>query len=158
MIFSRFYPIFHFLSAASTSYAIIGGISVGSVCIATADVSVHRHMSSVKRRLERTSPSIFTPLFSQFNLLIMLYNAAVNSLGEMVSPCLTPLLIMISSLSLFRCTVTELSVYSAFLCTRLLFLVLAMMSILLGFVLSRMPSRNPRNQHTVVCCIHGTSL
>ena len=31
-----------------------------------------------------------------------------------------------------------------------------MMSILLGFVLSRMPSRNPRKQHTVVCCIHGT--
>ena len=22
----------------------------------------------------------------------------------------------------------------------------------------RMPSRNPRKQHTVVCCIHGTSL
>ena len=46
---------------------------------------------------------------------------------------------------------------SGFLCTHLLFLVLAMMSILLGFVLNRMPSRNPRKQHTVVCCIHGTS-
>ena len=42
--------------------------------------------------------------------------------------------------------------------THLLFLVLAMMSILLGFVLSRMPSRNPRKQHTVLCCIHGTYL
>ena len=31
-----------------------------------------------------------------------------------------------------------------------------MMSVLLGFVLSRMHSRNPRKQHTVVCCIHGT--
>ena len=46
---------------------------------------------------------------------------------------------------------------SGFLCTHLLFLVLAMMSILLGFVLNRMSSRNPRKQHTVVCCIHGTS-
>ena len=42
-------------------------------------------MSSAKRRLERNSPSIFTPLFSQFNLLNMLSNVAVNSLGEMVS-------------------------------------------------------------------------
>ena len=41
----------------------------------------------------------------------MLSNVAVNSLGEMVSPCLTPLLILIFSLSLCRCTVTELSVY-----------------------------------------------
>ena len=49
-------------------------------------------MSSAKRRLERNnSPSIFTPLFSQFNLLNMLSSVAVNSLGEMVSPCLTPL-------------------------------------------------------------------
>ena len=71
-------------------------------------------MSSAKRRLERNSPSIFTPLFSQFNLLNMLSNVAVNSLGEMVSPCLTPLLILIFSLSLCRCTVTELSVYMSF--------------------------------------------
>ena len=41
----------------------------------------------------------------------MLSNVAVNSLGEMVSPCLTPLLILIFSLSLCRCSVTELSVY-----------------------------------------------
>ena len=71
-------------------------------------------MSSAKRRLERNSPSIFTLLFSQFNLLNMLSNVAVNSLGEMVSPCLTPLLILISSLSLCICTVTELSVYMSF--------------------------------------------
>ena len=80
----------------------------------------------------------------------MLSNVAVKSLGEMVSPCLTPLLILIFSLSLCRYTITEMSVcHSGFLCTHLLFLVLAMMSILLGFVLSRMPSRNPRKQHTV---------
>ena len=41
----------------------------------------------------------------------MLSNVAVHSLGEMVSPCLTHLLILIFSLSLCRCTVTELSVY-----------------------------------------------
>ena len=40
----------------------------------------------------------------------------------------------------------------------LAFLVLAMMSVLLGFVLNRMPSRNPRKQHTVVCCIFIPTL
>ena len=59
-----------------------------SICCSSCSVSVHRNMSSAKRRLERNSPSIFTPLFSQFNLLNMLSNVAVNSLGEMVSPCL----------------------------------------------------------------------
>ena len=128
-----------------------------SICCSSCGVSVHRNMSSAKRRLERNSPSIFTPLFSQFNLLNMLSNVAMNSLGEMVSPCLTPLLILIFSLSLCRCTVTELSVcLSGFLCTHLLFLVLAIMSILLGFVLNRMPSRNPRKQHTGVC--HNTLI
>ena len=85
-----------------------------SICCSYCGVSVHRNMSSAKRRLERNSPSISTPLFSQFNLLNMLSNVAVNSLGEMVSPCLTPLLILIFSLSLCRCTVTELSVYMSF--------------------------------------------
>ena len=85
-----------------------------SICCSYCDVSVHRNMSSAKRRLERNYPSIFTPLCSQFNLLNMLSNVAVNSLGEMVSPCLTPLLILIFSLSLCRCTVTELSVYMYF--------------------------------------------
>ena len=113
-------------------------------------------LSSAKRRLERNSSSIFTPLFSQFNLLNMLSNVAVNSLGEMVSRYLTPLLILVFSLSLCRCTVTKMSVcLSGFLCTHLLFIVLAMMSILLGFVLSRMTSRNPRKQHIVVCCIQA---
>ena len=85
-----------------------------SICCSSCGVSVHRNMSSAKRRLEINSPSIFTPLFSQFNLLNMLSNVAVNSLGDMVSPCLTPLLILIFSLSLCRCTVTELSVYMSF--------------------------------------------
>ena len=85
-----------------------------SICCSSCGVSVHRNMSSAKRRLESNSPSIFTPLFSQFNLLNMLSNVSVNSFGEMVSPCLTPLLILIFSLSLCRCIVTELSVYMSF--------------------------------------------
>ena len=85
-----------------------------SICCSSCSVSVHRNMSSAKRRLERNSPSIFTPLFSQFDLLNMLSNVAVDSLGEMLSPCLTPLLILILSLSFCRCTVTELSVCMSF--------------------------------------------
>ena len=81
-----------------------------SICCSSCGVSVHRNMSSAKRRLERNSPSIFTPLFSQFNLLNMLSNVAVNSLGEMVSPCLTPLLILIFSLSLFVLSLTNIRI------------------------------------------------
>ena len=55
-----------------------------SICCSSCGVSVHRNMSSAKRRLERNYPSIFTPLCSQFNLLNMLSNVAVNSLGEML--------------------------------------------------------------------------
>ena len=131
-----------------------------SICCSSCGVSVHRNMSSAKRRLERNYPSIFTPLFSQINLLNVLSNVAVNSLGEMVSPCLTPLLILIFSLSLCRCTIIELSVYMSFRIS------MYTSSIpcsgndvnIDGFVLNRMPSRNPRKQHTVVYCIHGTSL
>ena len=46
------------------------------------------NMSSAKRILGRNSPSIFTPLFSQFNLLNKISSVAVNSLVEMVSPVL----------------------------------------------------------------------
>ena len=150
-----------------TPIRLLSSDSSCSICCSSCGVSVHMNMPSATRRLDRNSPSIFTPLLSQFNLLNMFSKVAVNSLGEMVSPCLTPLLILISPLSLCRINyVLSLScpyiyIYiclSGFLCTRLLFLVLAMMSTLLGFVLSRMPSRNPRKQHTVVCCIHGTSL
>ena len=83
----------------------------------------------------------------------------MNCLGEMVSSCLTPLFIVILLLSVCRSIVTELSVYVfQDLYLHLLFLVLAMMTILLGFVLSQMPSSNLRTEHTVVCCISGTSL
>ena len=47
-----------------------------SICCSCCGVSVHRNMSSAKRILERNSPSIFTPLFSQFNILNMLSNVA----------------------------------------------------------------------------------
>ena len=59
-----------------------------SICCSYCGVTVPRNMSSAKRRLEGNYPSIFTPLFSQFNFLNMLFNVAVNSLGEIVSPVL----------------------------------------------------------------------
>ena len=40
-----------------------------SICCSSCGVSVHSNMSSAKRRLKRNSPAVFTPLFSQFNLL-----------------------------------------------------------------------------------------
>ena len=78
----------------------------------------------------------------------MLPIVAVYSLGEMVSPCLTHILIMIDSLSLCIRTATERSEYmpfriSIYRCTHLIF---AMMTILFSIVLSQMPSRNPRMQ------------
>ena len=75
---------------------------------------MHKNISSAKRRVLRNYPSIFTSLFSQFNRLNILSSAAVNNLGEKLSPSLTPLLILIFSLSLCRCTVTELSVFQDF--------------------------------------------
>ena len=94
-----------------TPIRLLSSDSSCSNCCSSCGVSVHRNMSSAKRRLERNYPSIFTPLFPKVNLLNRLGNVAVNSLGEMVSPCLTPLMILIFSLSLCRRTVTELSVY-----------------------------------------------
>ena len=129
-----------------------------SIGCSSCGVSVHKNSSSAKRRLVRNSPSIFTPLFSQFKRLNILSSAAVNNLGEKLSPCLTPLLILIFSLSLCRCTVTELSVFQDFYVRIFYSLFFAMMSVSRGIVLSQMPSRNPRTQHTVVCCIRGTSL
>ena len=74
-------------------------------------VSVDKNMSSVKRRWVRNSVFIFTPLFSQINLLSRLSNFAVNSLGVMMTPHLTPLSILIFSLYLYNCRlfVTEMS-------------------------------------------------
>ena len=94
---------------------ILASDSYCSICCSYCGVSVHTNMSPAKRISVRHYPSIFTPLFSQFILLNMLYSVTVNSLGDMMSPCLTPLLILIFSLSLCRCTVTELSVYMSFM-------------------------------------------
>ena len=44
---------------------------------------MHKNMSSSKGRLVRNYPSIFTPLFVQFNLLNIISNVAVNNVGEM---------------------------------------------------------------------------
>ena len=44
--------------------------------------------------------SIFKPLVSQIDRRNMLSSAAVKSLGDMVSPCRTPLLMLILFLSL----------------------------------------------------------
>ena len=73
-----------------------------SICCSSCGISLHNNMSSAKRRLVRNYPYIFTPLFSQFNLLNMLSSVAVNSLCEMMPPCLTHLLTLIFSLSLYR--------------------------------------------------------
>ena len=64
------------------------------------------------------------------------------------------------SLSLCRCRLLSLgcpyTCVSVFLCTHILFIVLTMMSKLLEFVLSQIPFRNLRTQHTVICCIRDT--
>ena len=63
-----------------------------SVCYSSCGVSVHKNMSYAKRILVRNYPF----------LLSMLSSVAVNSLGEMVSHCLTPLVFLMCSLSLCR--------------------------------------------------------
>ena len=51
-----------------------------------------RTISSANIRWDKCSPSIPIPLFSQLILLMMAYcRHDVNSLGEMLSPCLAPL-------------------------------------------------------------------
>ena len=66
------------------------------VCLLSSDCSCRiccnfvvipciRIMSPAERTLQRNCASIFTPLFSLFNLLIMLFRVPVNSLGEIVS-------------------------------------------------------------------------
>ena len=81
-----------------------------SICCSSCGVLAHMSMSSVKRRWLRYSPSIFKPLVSQVSRQNMLSSAAVNNLGDMVSPCRTPLLMLILLLSLCRWTVIELLV------------------------------------------------
>ena len=97
------------------THFLLSSDSCCSICCSSCCVSVHRNMSSAKRRLERNYQSIFRPLPSQFNLLNMLSNVAVNNVGDMLSPCVTPLLILIFPLSLCSCTVTELSIYMSFM-------------------------------------------
>ena len=64
------------------------------ICCKSCGVHVHTNMSLAKRRLLRNFPSIFTPLFFQFNLLNLLHRVTTKSLDEMVSPYITPLLIL----------------------------------------------------------------
>ena len=61
-----------------------------SICCSSCGVSVHKYMSSANRRLFRNYPSIFTHLFSQFNLLNMLSSVAVISLGEILRAISSP--------------------------------------------------------------------
>ena len=59
-------------------------------------------ISSAKIKRDRCSPYMLIPLSSQLILLIMAScRNAVKSLGEMLSPCLTPLCGLILSLSLW---------------------------------------------------------
>ena len=51
---------------------ILSSDSYCCICFSSCGVSVHKNMSSAKRRWEINSPSIFTPLFSLF-LLFHLY-------------------------------------------------------------------------------------
>ena len=61
-----------------------------------------RTISSAKIRWDKYSPSILTPLFSQLILLMMACcRHDVDSLGEMLSPCLAPLPSLNFSLSLW---------------------------------------------------------
>ena len=102
--------------------------------------------------------TIFMLLFSQFNLLNMLFSVAVNRLGEIVSPVL---LLSWSWLFHSLCALYwAVRVFQDFYAHMyVLFLFLVMMSILLAFVLvSQMPSRNASMQRRVGCCIGGTSL
>ena len=70
-----------------------------SIISSSCGVYVHRKISSAKRRWLRYSPSICRSLFSQFCLLKILSSVGMNSLGEIVSPFLTSLLMFIFSRS-----------------------------------------------------------
>ena len=87
---------------------LLSSVSSCSICCNACCVPEHTNMSSANRRLFRNSLSKCTHLFLEFNLLNMLSNVAVNSSSEMVSPVLH-LSIMILSLYLCRCIITELN-------------------------------------------------
>ena len=64
-----------------------------------------RTISSAKIGWDKYSPSILTPLFSQLILLVMAYcRHDVNSLEEVLSPCLAPLQSLNFSMSLWSRT------------------------------------------------------
>ncbi len=86
-----------------------------SICCSSCGVSVHRNIYVISKAEIGKKFSVYLHGLV-LPVLNMLSNVAVNSLGEMVSPRLTPLLIPIVSLSLCRCrpTVIELSVYLSF--------------------------------------------
>ena len=77
-----------------------GAVSLFQVSFNVLDLSVDL----------RHSPSICKPLVSQFSRRNILSSVAVNSLGDMVHLCRTPLLMLILLLSLFLWTVIELLV------------------------------------------------
>jgi len=66
-----------------------------SICRSSCGVLAHMSMSSAKWRWLRYSRFIFTPLVSQVSHQNMFLSAAINNLGNMVSPCHTPLLLLI---------------------------------------------------------------
>ncbi|VDO32636.1 unnamed protein product [Haemonchus placei] len=65
-------------------------LSSASIASASAMLLEKRTMSSAKRRFERNRPSTRMPFSSQSSDFITHCSAAVNSFGEIVSPCLTP--------------------------------------------------------------------
>ena len=76
-------------------------MSVSMLSSSSGDLAT-RTISSAKIKCDRCSPSILINLSSQLILLIMAScRHAVKSLGEMLSPCLTPLCSLILSLSLW---------------------------------------------------------
>ena len=81
-----------------------------SVCCSSCGVLVHMSRSRAKNTWLRYSPSIFKPLGYQVSHRNMLLSTAVNSLGDMVFHCRTPLLMLSVLLSLCRWTVIELLV------------------------------------------------
>ena len=65
-------------------------MSVSMLSSSSGDLAT-RTISSAKIKCDRCSPSMLIPLSSQLILLIMVScRHAVKSLGEMLSPCLTP--------------------------------------------------------------------
>ena len=63
-----------------------------------------------KRRWLSYSPSIFKILVSQVSRRNMLSSAAVNSLCDVLSPCRTPILMLILLLSLCTWTIIDMLV------------------------------------------------